>query len=108
MNNYSMVMDTDVLKELASELNQKIMDIENCYSDIRKSVKDIDGSNDNWKGNNQMKFYNSYFELSKNFPENIKKLTDFYNFLVNTIKSYEERDKGLSQDIDSNADNFDI
>ena len=108
MSNQSMFMNSDNLKALANQLNTKINAIESCYSEIRKSVKEIDGTNDNWKGNNQMKFYNYYFNLSKNFPENVKRLNDFHTFLLNAIKSYEERDKDISTDIDNNADNFDV
>lgn len=107
-NNQSMFMNPDEMKTIASRLKDTINSIENCYSDIRKSVKEIDGSNDNWKGDNQMKFYNHYFLLSKNFPENMKKLNDFYTFLINVINSYENRDKDISNDIDKNADKFDV
>lgn len=108
MSNPSMLMNSDNLKTIANQLNQKIAAIENCYSEIRKCAKEIDGSNDNWKGDNQMKFYNYYFTISKSFPDNIKKFNDFYTFLVNAIKSYEERDNDISKDIDSNADNLDV
>lgn len=108
MNNQSMIMNSDNLKTVTQKINEKIRLIEDCYSDIRKNIKYIDGSNDNWKGNNQINFYNIYFNMSKKFPENIKKFNDFNNFLINVIKSYEERDKGISTDLDKNADNFNI
>ena len=108
MSRESMYMNSDNMKAIASQLKEKIDQVESCYSNIRKSVKNIDGTNDNWKGDNQMKFYNYYFNLSKAFPENVKKLNDFYYFLVNTIKSYEERDKDIDKDIDNNADNLKV
>lgn len=108
MNNQSIYMNSENLKSIANKLNEKINEIDKCYSDIRKGVKEIDGSNDNWKGNNQIKFYNYYFSISKNFPENIKKFNDFYNFLLNAINSYENRDKAIDKDIDNNSDNFDV
>lgn len=103
-----MYMNSENLKVFTSKLNQKINDIETCYSEIKKYIGQIDGSNDNWKGNNQTKFYDYALLLSKEFPANVEKFKEFHTFLVNTINEYEETDSDISSDIDKNTENFNV
>ena len=103
-----MYMNSENMKALATELNNKIIEMENCYSNVEKYIEQIDGSNDNWKGNNQVQFYNYVSLLAKEFPENIEKFKEFHKFLVNTINSYEETDSDMNKDIDNNESNFNV
>lgn len=103
-----MYMNSENMKDLTTKLSNKISEMENCYSNVKKYIEQIDGSNDNWKGNNQVQFYNYALSLSKTFPENIEKFKEFHNFLVNTINSYEETDSKMNKDIDNNASNFNV
>lgn len=104
----SMYIDCEKLKELAIRLNRKINDIENCYSEISKNAGQIVGTNDIWKGNNQVQFSNYLVSLADRFPDNLDKLKEFYSFLINTIKEYERRESDINNDINSNIDKFDV
>lgn len=108
MINKNMYMNSENLKVLANKLNEKINSIEDCYSEIKNCVEQVDGSSDSWKGNNQEKFYNYATSLSKDFPTNIDKFKEFYTFLVNTINEYEETDSDICSDIDKNSNNFEV
>lgn len=104
----SMYMNSENMKALTEKLNGKIQEIETCYENINKYLSQIDGSNDNWKGNNQVLFYEHAMSLSKAFPGNVEKFKDFHAFLVNTINSYEETESDMNKDIDANASNFTV
>ena len=108
MNYESMYMNSNNLKELSVKLNDKIIGIEKCYKDIQKIIKEIDGSTDTWKGNNQILFYEYYSSLCESFPSNIEKLNAYKKFLDDAITNYENRDKDINKDIDINASNFDV
>ena len=68
MGNSSMYMNSDSMRDIVSRLSDTIGSIEACYKDMDESVKTIDGSNDNWKGDNQTTFYND----SPLYGQNIK------------------------------------
>lgn len=104
----SMYVNSENLRTISLKLKGKIKEIEDCYNDIDRIVKDIDGTNDNWFGNEQKIFYNNYMDMAKEYPKNIEKLNEFYQFLCGVISDYEERDKSISNDIDVNADNLDV
>lgn len=108
MGNDTMYMNSNSLKELSVKLNDKIIAVEKCYKDINSIVKELDGSTDTWKGNNQAAFYENYSLLCKTFPSNIEKLNAYKMFLDDAITNYENRDKDISKDIDINIKNFDI
>lgn len=104
----SMYMNSENMKALTDRLNGKIQEIEACYEKVNKYLSQIDGSNDNWKGNNQAKFYDYAMLLSKAFPTNVEKFKDFHTFLVNTVNSYEETERDMNKDIDNNESNFTV
>lgn len=101
-------MNSENMKALTEKLNGKISEIETCYENIEKYMAQIDGSNDNWKGNNQLQFYNYAMLLLKAFPGNVDKFKDFHRFLTNTINSYEQTERDMNKDIDNNASNFTV
>ena len=104
----SMYVNVENLKAISEKLRNKIKEIDDCYTSIKTIVKDVDGTNDNWFGNEQKIFYNNYLNMSKEYPKNIEKLNEFYQFLCGVIKDYEERDKDISNDVDVNTDNLDV
>lgn len=108
MSKKSMYMNSENMKALAIRLNEKILAIENCYSEVKRNTLQIDGSNDYWKGNNQKMFYDYYSSMVDCFDENLEKFREFHKFLVSSIEEYEETEKDIGNDIDKNADNFDV
>lgn len=104
----SMYMDSEKLRADSTNLKNKIKEIEECYKAIDDIVKNIDGTNDNWFGDEQKLFYDYYLKLSKEFPKNLEKFNEFHTFLCGVIEEYEERDNDISKDIDANADNLDV
>ena len=104
----SMYMDVDRTKDLASSFDNKIKELETAYNELTEKYKEIDGSNENWQGDSQKKFYDYYSQISKKLPENIKKFKEYHAFLVQTISDYEQRNKDISDDLDTHKDNFDV
>ena len=68
----------------------------------------IDGSNDNWQGEDQKKCYNTLSYVTSKYEKNIYKLTEIYNFLCKVIDDYEKRDETYGKDIDNNIDNLNM
>ncbi len=104
----SMYMNSDKLRDISNQLNSKIRELSNCYNAVNDRVKELDGSNETWKGEKQKKFYSAYTLLSSNFPTNIDKLNEFHDFLCGVIKEYDERDSTINKDVDVNVDNLDM
>ena len=104
----SMYMNSDKLKDISNQLNNKIKELNDCYNAVNDKVKELDGSNETWKGDKQKKFYNAYSLLSNEFPTNIDKFNEFHEFLNGVIREYEERDSSIDKDVDVNVDNLDI
>ena len=104
----SMYMEPEKMKELAKSFDDKVKELETIYNEITEKYKEIDGSNENWQGDSQKKFYDYYLQISSKLPENIKKFKEYHDFLVNTINDYEQRDKDISNDLDKHEDNFDM
>ena len=103
-----MYVNTTNLKAIIVQLREKIDSIKRCYDDMNNIVKDIDGSNDNWKGKNQQKFNNIYTIISSEYPEDVQKLEEFYSFLCKIVSDYEQRENDINKDIDNNEQNLDI
>ena len=101
-------MESDNLKTIAAKLKNKIQEIEDCYNSINESAKNLDGTSDNWVGNEQRVFWNKYTEMYRKYPKNIEKFNEFYDFLVKTINEYDERESSINTAIDNNADNLDV
>ena len=104
----SMYMQSEDLKAISLKLKNKIKEIENCYTSVNESAKKIDGTSDNWIGDEQKIFWNKYTYIHNKYPENIQKFNEFYDFLCKVISEYEERDKDISSDIEKNASNLDV
>jgi uncharacterized protein YukE len=104
----SMYMESENLKAISLKLKNKIKEIENCYASINEAAKNLDGTSENWVGNEQRVFWNKYQEMYRQYPKNLEKLNEFYDFLCKTISDYEERDRSISNDIDVNADKLDV
>lgn len=108
MSRDSMYMNTDNMKLLADSLNSKIIALKEVYQSVDSRMKELDGSNDTWKGENQKKFYETFSTSLDKFPKNIEKLEDFHKFLTNTIKDYETRDSDINKEIDNGDDKFGV
>jgi uncharacterized protein YukE len=105
----SMYMEVDRTKELAQEFKDKITELETEYNELIEKYKEIDGSNENWQGDSQKKFYDYYCtQVSNKFPGNIEKFKEYHEFLVNTINDYVQRNQDISDDLDKNEENFDV
>ncbi len=104
----SMYMEVDRTKELAKSFEDKIKELESVYNEITEKYKEIDGSNENWQGDSQKKFYDYYSQISSKLPVNIEKFKEYHTFLVNTIADYEQRNKDISDDLDTHEENFDV
>ena len=107
MNNESMYMNVENMKTIVNSFKGKINALNEVYKDIELKNKEIDGSCDTWKGDNQKKFQQFFSQTINKYPKNIDKLNEFYSFLVKTIENYEERDQDINRDIDS-KDEFDV
>lgn len=104
----SMFINSENLKEIALKFNEKIKELNDCYNSANQEARELDGSNDNWKGDKQKEFYLTYEQLSSKFPTNIEKFNEFYTFLCKVIKDYEEKDSSINKDVDINVDNLDM
>ena len=104
----SMYMQSENLRSISVKLRNKINEIEECYNNINEIAKNLDGTSDNWVGDEQKIFWTKYLEINKEYPKNLEKFNEFYDFLCGVIREYEEKDKNISSDIDVNADNLDV
>lgn len=98
----------DGLVEVSSLLKQKINGIESCYNSIKEKIKDIDGTNNNWQGEDQKIFYEALLTLTNRYEDNINKLNEIYDFLQKIIDNYQTRDKTFEKDLDINENNLDM
>ncbi len=104
----SMYMNVENMRNLTDLFNQKITSLKEIYSGIDTTMKELDGNQDTWKGENQKLFKETFQKTLDTYPENIKKFEDFYTFLKNTIDEYEATDDNFNKDINTNQDSFDV
>ncbi len=100
--------DCEALEDIAAKLKEKIGAINNCYDEIKTRIKELSGVNDTWKGKDKESYYKALELITKKYDDNIKKLTEIYNFLVKTINDYRSRDRQFAKTLDDNSDNLDM
>ena len=105
---HGIYINSDNLKNIADQLKSKINEIEKNYNSITSYMKEIDGTNDNWQGNDQKIFYGALESLTSRYEANMDKLNEIYDFLMKVIDDYETRDENFGRDLDRNADNLDM
>ena len=105
---HGIYLNGDALERIAVELRTRIIDIYNCYKSIENKIETLSGANDIWQGREQIKFYNALKLISNKYEDNIKKLTEIYNFLLKLIELYREKDKQFGKKMDDNSDNFNM
>lgn len=101
-------INSDNLIQLAYKLKNKIKDIETTYNSITTNMKEIDGSNENWQGEDQKIFYETLEYVTDRYKNNVSKLTEIYNFLCKVINDYETRDENFGKDLERNAEDLDM
>lgn len=104
----NMKIDTPTLEIAIGQLEEKITNIQNIYDDLNKKISLLNGDNDIWKGKVQESVYNYYLELSSQFPNTIKQLNNYKNFLQTTIENYKFEEESINHDILSNESNLNI
>ena len=101
-------LNIDALVDLAFKLGKKIEEISDCYDSVKTLERQIDGNNDNWKGDDQKEYYNTIQLVTGSYHYNVDKLIEIYDFLLKIIDDYETKDESFGKDTDRNADNFDV
>ena len=96
----------DNLKESANKLKTKINFANQTYQNLNNIYKVIDGTTNVWYGTNQKKFYDNYLSIANNFPKEIEKFEELYNYLLKVIEAYETSDTTSSNSVDINSDNY--
>ena len=99
-------INCDKLIEIAYNLKQKNIKIEECYNSIVEKL--VDGSTENWQCKSQEDYYKAMESLTDKYTKNVGKLTEIYNFLCKVISDYEQREETADKFINENADNFDM
>ena len=89
-------------------IKNKIKEVAESYNDVVITMKEIDGSNENWQGEDQKLFYETLEYITKKYEGNMSKLTELYNFLCKVINDYENRDENFGKDLERNAGNLDM
>ena len=101
-------INSDNLIQIAYKLKNKIKEVAESYNDVVITMKEIDGSNENWQGEDQKLFYETLEYITKKYEGNMSKLTELYNFLCKVINDYENRDENFGKDLERNAGNLDM
>ena len=101
-------LNYDNLVQIAAELKQKIDSIESCYRAVKEEMKEIDGTNNNWQGEDQKIFYEALENFTSKYDDNINKLNEIHKFLCTIIDNYKTRDENFEKDLDRNKDNLDM
>ena len=95
-------INSDNLVQIAFKLKEKIKEIEDCYNTIDNEMKQIDGSTEEWQGDDQKVFYEALYSITQNYDQNLHKLTSIYNFLCKVIDDYDKRDETFGKDLERN------
>ncbi len=95
-------INCDNLIQIAAKLKKKIKDIDDCYKSIKNDIHQIDGSTEDWQGEDQKMFYEALESITKNYEQDIHKLTSIYNFLCKVIDDYDKRDETFGKDLERN------
>lgn len=94
------------MKNTITKLNEKIIKLENIYSDINNKVKPI-FDKDIWSGDVEKISQDKYLELSTGFNDSINKMKSLKDYLDKTLNSYINSDKYIKDYIEKNEDKFD-
>ena len=90
-------LNYDNLIQLAYQLKIKIKEINSCYESIETNIKQIDGSNDNWQGEDQKEFYEIFDFVKGKFDKNVSKLIEIYKTYLGRVSLNSEELKELKQ-----------
>jgi uncharacterized protein YukE len=101
-------MNVENMRNLTDLFNQKIAALKEIYDGIENSTKELDGTQDVWKGENQKLFKDTFQKTLDTYPANIKKFEEFQIFLKGVIDEYENTDKDLNKEININQESFDV
>ena len=105
---YNMEMDTKALYSIVVELDKKINELEGKYNKIRTTMKNVDGSNDNFKGEAQVVYYDFYNRVEKEFNPKIEQLKNYSAFLKKTIDNYKNRENDINTSVDNSSDDLSV
>ena len=94
------------LESIITKLDSQIQNLTNEYDELKNTLKQIDGSNDIWKGKTQKIFYDYYEKIAKEFPGTIKDFTDYRDFLKMVVINYSDSENSINSDIDKNKNNL--
>lgn len=101
-------INSDNLKQIATELKNKNKEIEDCYKEIKERAKIVDGTTENWQCKQQEKYYNTLTYITDRYEQSVSKLNEIYDFLCKIISDYEEHEEERDTHLNTNAENFDM
>lgn len=100
-------MNTANLSNITTNLEKKVVEVEEIFKNINTEMKSFDGSSF-WKGITQEKVYAGFQDLSKSFPIIVQQLKDYNVFLRKTIDEYTKTENAIDDAIDANSKNLDV
>jgi len=100
--NSALGVNTEQLRNLIEQYNKERDNLESIFSNYSNDIKTM---NDYWSGDNGDEASNRLNKYSSTFEPIINKLTNNINFLERVVAAYENYDRKLSSNVDTNLNN---
>lgn len=101
-------IDAEALNEVISSLESKLATMTEIYDSLNNKLELLNGESDVWKGPSQEETYEYYKEISSRFPDTLKRLDDFIEFLKGTVQNYQNEDDSIIKDLEINENNLSV
>lgn len=102
------MINSDSFQEKINRLEEKVNNVADTLELICNNMKQIDGTNDNWKSDTALAMHDDYIELEKNFQKINVELYTYVIFLKNVLEDYVEQERNIDQAVENNSPNLDV
>ena len=104
----SIMINKDSFQEKISRLEEKVNLVANQFETIGKNMKQIDGTNDNWKSKTAVAIHDDYMRIENDFSQINVELYTYVLFLKNVLEDYVSQERNIDKAIEEESPYLDV
>ena len=108
MNSKVIINDSAKFRDVIVTLRKSYNRIKESFDSEKVNINKLDGDNSVWKSRSQDIFFEKYSRLVNQHEPIEESLNNYLLFLEETINKYEEFEKEVDKNIDTNLENLNV